>query len=281
MFRFRWVVQLTVLLGCIASLQAVDAEPLRIMPVGDSITQGGGGTPTTVGYRYDLYQTMTDAGADVDYVGSGDKLFNNNTPSAAEYPNYFTSFDRDHEGHWGWTAATVNNNFAGYLNGLGPNVPDVVLIHLGTNDLRQTQHSLSQRITNAINGIDGIIDKTRAANSDARFYIATIDDAFSHNFVGQYNSALSVYAQGKTTTQSAVGIVDLVGNGYNISTMTYDGTHMNRAGEQFTAEQFYNALVADAVVVAPEPGTMMMALSTTMTLATVRRLLTVPPRCTG
>src|SRR4051794_32872398 len=45
------------------------ARPLRIMPLGDSITWGGG-APGHDSYRTDLYNRLATAGLDVDFVGS-------------------------------------------------------------------------------------------------------------------------------------------------------------------------------------------------------------------
>ena len=93
-------------------------EEIRIMPLGDSITAG---TPGTVGYREKLYQDLINSGFKVDFVGS---------QSAGE------GFDADHEGY-GWKTAEFFNSWlngpAGYL--LNANPPDVILYHIGTNNL--------------------------------------------------------------------------------------------------------------------------------------------------
>jgi lysophospholipase L1-like esterase len=94
------------------------------MPLGDSITYGSSSTGT-VGYRRPLYQSLTGAGYSVDFVGSQ----TDGTPE---------DFDRNHEGHRGWRADQIRDNITGWLNSTPA---DVVLLHIGTNDISQYQGS--------------------------------------------------------------------------------------------------------------------------------------------
>jgi lysophospholipase L1-like esterase len=91
---------------------------LRVMPLGDSITYGVGSTDGA-GYRARLERRLTAAGLRVDFVGSRD----------AGPPD----MDGDNEGHSGWTisrtARRVDRWLAAYR-------PDIVLLHIGTNDVR-------------------------------------------------------------------------------------------------------------------------------------------------
>lgn len=96
----------------------------RIMPLGDSITDGAvtSGSPLVadrVGYRKPLKEALTAAGYVTDFVGtqiSGSALLT----------------DPEHEGHGGITAGQVNTSLGAWLNSA---TPDVVLLHIGTNDL--------------------------------------------------------------------------------------------------------------------------------------------------
>jgi len=92
----------------------------RIMPLGDSITRGGGQTQGQyVGYRGGL-QAHLQAGAKgfrYNFVGS---------MSDAGAP------DRNHEGHGGWTIDSLAAHVDGWLTDFRP---DIVLLHAGTNDL--------------------------------------------------------------------------------------------------------------------------------------------------
>ncbi len=101
-------------------------SPARIMPLGDSITQGVqvDNTPDSllVGYRQPLYLSLTQNNRHkVDFVGSLQ-----NGCSATPY------FDCAHEGHPGFLSGQIAQNVYSWLQ-LNP--ADIVLLHIGTNDL--------------------------------------------------------------------------------------------------------------------------------------------------
>src|SRR6185295_9508673 len=74
----------------LATSSFAQTPPVRIMPLGDSITDGTAyGTAGVGGYRGPLYTLLTNAGFNVDYIGT---LTNN----GASIP------DHNHEGHSGW-----------------------------------------------------------------------------------------------------------------------------------------------------------------------------------
>ncbi|WP_405578675.1 SGNH/GDSL hydrolase family protein [Streptomyces sp. NBC_01190] len=90
---------------------------VRVMPLGDSITWGEG-SPTASGYRRPLWDLV--AGQSryaVRFVGS---LSNGDLPQPAN------------EGHRGWRIGDVSAKVDGWL---AVSRPDVVLLHLGINDL--------------------------------------------------------------------------------------------------------------------------------------------------
>jgi len=97
------------------------APPVKIMPLGDSITVGSGSINID-GYRKSLYENLTDDGYNVDFVGS-----QTNGVLA----------DTDHEGHGGWRddqiATNIYNN--GGSNWISTYTPDIILLHIGTNGL--------------------------------------------------------------------------------------------------------------------------------------------------
>lgn len=122
------------------------ASPARIMPLGDSITYGEPpDDPILVtGYRKPLYQTLFNSGYSFDFVGSlqhGDSA----------------SFDIDHEGHGGWGAKADR----GYGGGIAPTVQqfltdhpaDVVLLHIGTNDISDGTQNVND-IAEILDNID-------------------------------------------------------------------------------------------------------------------------------
>ncbi|MEW2575288.1 SGNH/GDSL hydrolase family protein [Streptomyces syringium] len=93
-------------------------RPVRILPMGDSITEGWG-TATWVGYRDDLFKQLHRLGHDIDFVGSRKDLVQ---PDG----------DPDHFGTSGIRIEAIN---AVVAQQLPPTKPDWVLLHIGTNNM--------------------------------------------------------------------------------------------------------------------------------------------------
>src|SRR5690242_18073375 len=77
---------------------------VRVMPLGDSITDG---LTVPGGYRIGLWQRFTNDRYRVDFVGSL-----SNGPG--------TLGDHDHEGHSGWRIDQIDANIAGWLSRYSP-----------------------------------------------------------------------------------------------------------------------------------------------------------------
>ena len=125
-----------------------------IMPLGDSITNGNGSgadpdtTAYYVSYRKALWDKLLAAGYDIDFVGSlnsGSAIFGALEPA-------------DHDGHPGWTADEIVNGRLGSGEGkldewLLAEEPDIVLLHIGTNDV-----SAGNQDWNEVEAILDVID---------------------------------------------------------------------------------------------------------------------------
>lgn len=111
---------------------------LKIMPLGDSITRGVTGS-STGGYRATLYNSLNAAGYNFDFVGSLQDG---------------TVTDRDHEGHSGYETQQIRDNVIQWLNA---NPADIVLLHIGTNDVEFKTTTPSQ-IADYVNEILDNID---------------------------------------------------------------------------------------------------------------------------
>ncbi|NNF08320.1 MAG: T9SS type A sorting domain-containing protein [Candidatus Eisenbacteria bacterium] len=212
----------------------------RIMPLGDSITQGG---QTYASYRYELWFMLEQAGYVVDFVGQQNQLNGNSTPDAAAYPNYFTTFDRDHEGYWGWRTdeiLTIIDTAA------AQGLPDIVLIHLGTNDIGQLG---ATGVTNADANLRTIIDRVRLVNANAVFLLAQVipigmGTTYFNNAdqVDSLNAVVDSVAAAMTTGPSPVVVVDQ-NAGFDVNTMMQgDGLHPNFLGEAQMASVWLSEL---------------------------------------
>lgn len=119
--------------------------PVRIMPLGDSITLGNasGAEPDDeahwVSYRRDLWLGLVTGGYDVDFAGGQSGGYHFTPP-----------FDSDHEGHSGWSDSRIRDHVIGFLT---ENRPDVVLLHIGTNALSRDPEQVEE-ILNQIDAVD-------------------------------------------------------------------------------------------------------------------------------
>jgi lysophospholipase L1-like esterase len=141
----------------------VDAV-IRIMPLGDSITQGassGVADPDAmVSYRKALWDLLDYNGYEVDFVGS------ENEGSAV----FGDSDLADHEGHGGWTADQIRDNIYMWLDSYTNTFPvDIILIHIGTNDL-----SGSQNPADVVIEVSQILDEIDQYESDRNYNITVI-----------------------------------------------------------------------------------------------------------
>jgi lysophospholipase L1-like esterase len=119
------------------------AVALVVLPLGDSITEG---VPTVDGYRAPLAALLAAAGVDVRYVGSL------RTPAGA---------------HEGWSGFTTAELIPKARAALDRDRPDVVLLHIGTNDLGLGV-SVEQAAANVHALLRLIDERSRAADPDAR-----------------------------------------------------------------------------------------------------------------
>ena len=121
----RWVTAVQQQMG------APTDQPLRIMPLGDSITDDY--------TRYDTWEKLVEAGYTVDFVGTQTSVPGSregNTPDVNGLP-----FDQDHEGHAAWAALDMlaghnRHPEEGSIETWVEQVDaDIVLLHIGTNDI--------------------------------------------------------------------------------------------------------------------------------------------------
>ncbi|BAZ23816.1 G-D-S-L family lipolytic protein [Kalymmatonema gypsitolerans NIES-4073] len=205
-------------------LIAQNSYPTRIMPLGDSITQGEGNQNS---YRRLLWFYLRNAGYNVDFVGSLQLNCQGRTPLA--------DFDLDHEGHCGWRADQILDRIDEWASNTQP---DVALIHLGTNDLGQEQSAES-----TIEDIRGIIQKLRNYNPYVKILLAQIIGCGYRERIEQFNALIPNLASQTYTSQSPVIVVDQY-NGFDATwgVDTFDGCHPNDTGEWKVASRWFDAL---------------------------------------
>jgi lysophospholipase L1-like esterase len=125
------------------------AAPLRLLPLGDSITQGGGKHDHEYSYRWPLFQMLVDEGIEVEFIGSMNRGLNE---KPTVWPSTYKDrpFSNIHEGHYGWKTGKILTEIPGWMpQWQAP--PDIALIHLGTND--QKSDNFQRDIIDAHEGI--------------------------------------------------------------------------------------------------------------------------------
>ena len=201
---------------------------LCILPLGDSITQSD---DSHVSYRYWLWNDLTEAGYEFDFVVSMNEHYNG-TPN---YPD--PSFDRDHEGHWGWRADEINAQMPSSLSGY---TPDVVLMHLGTNDAFQ-----SNPTEETVGELAQLIEVLRSDNERVVILLAKLIPAGSQqSAIDDLNGRFDALASDLSTTTSPVVVVDQA-SGFDVNSDTFDSVHPNESGEQKMASKWFDALEAN------------------------------------
>ena len=202
------------------------ADPVSIMPMGDSIT----GSPGC--WRGNLWQLLVDAGRDVDFVGSQDQGC---SP---------TGSDPDNEGHGGYqvTSSVANGDIRRWLE---QNTPEVLLLHFGTNDVWSNIPPAQ-----ILDAYTSVVTDLRSLNPDATILIAQIiplepDESFNCPDCGQravdLNAQIPGWAAGLSTARSPIVVVDQW-TGFDPATDTGDGVHPNDTGNVKIAANWFATL---------------------------------------
>ncbi|MFE6526168.1 GDSL-type esterase/lipase family protein [Streptomyces sp. NPDC057794] len=217
------------------------AEPVRVMPLGDSIT----GSPGC--WRAVLWNRLVSSGrTGIDFVGTL-------PPQACGQAH-----DGDNEGHGGElaTQAADRNLLPGRLAATDP---DIVVMHYGTNDV--WSGIAPDRILAAYTKLVG---QMRASNPDMRILVAQLipmnpgSCAACAQRVVDLNARIPAWARATGTDRSPVTVVDQW-TGFSTAGDTYDGVHPNASGDAKIAARWFPALAAALDAGVPQdpgdPGT--------------------------
>lgn len=216
-----------------------NTQPIKILPLGDSIT---GASKYKTSYRYPLWQQLIDAGYNIEFIGSQLKEGNH---GRVWKPYKNIPFPESNESHSGWRADQILNGLNQQVQGLKTWIhsytPDIALIHLGTNDMYQSQTPESTR-----DEIEQIIKILRAKNPQVKVLVAQIIPLPmpKNQNVPRLNQLLAQLAQTLNQPQSPVMSVDMY-TGYSLNTdMQKDRIHPNANGEVKMAQRWFTALMS-------------------------------------
>lgn len=200
------------------------------MPLGDSITQGDCNHDS---YRRALWHALTNAGDNFTFVGTWETNFGNCLPPDPDFVTW-------NQGQWGVPASSVVGGAQGYE---AQDKADIVIMHLGTNDLANSQDAIT--LQNTIANLGKIIDNLRAANPQVIVLMAQIipcTDLARNMGITELNAMIPGLVAQKTMQQSPVLLVDM-NTGYDAAANNQiDGLHPNPVGEYLIAQRWFTAL---------------------------------------
>ncbi|MFC1677389.1 GDSL-type esterase/lipase family protein [Planctomycetota bacterium] len=199
---------------------AAEAE-IKIMPLGDSITEGVIGSSDDTGYRRSLYLSLTAAGCNVNFVGG----------LTAGIP---VDFDRDHEGHSGWRADQIRDNV---YNWLSINPADIVMLHIGTNDITGGNEDVAE-VNDILNEIDRYSQDITVILA-ARIILR--NDTKNPETIA-FNDAVEAMAAERIIMGDDIIIVDME-NALTYPDDLADTLHPNNSGYNKMANVWYDALI--------------------------------------
>ncbi|HEX7900002.1 MAG TPA: GDSL-type esterase/lipase family protein [Planctomycetota bacterium] len=209
---------------------------VRLLCLGDSITQGRKGVPGYPefrSFRYPLWKMCVDLGANVEFVGNLRGGFDGDP----DWPDYRgRAFPRAHEGHWGWPTHNLRKNLAEWTQGLQW---DIVLVNLGTNDPNYKLHPDDSKKELGL-----ILDFLRARNPRVTLLVGLPCPPWKP--FPRLRSNLAALVREKTSPDSRVELVDhftgWISDPKAPGTHTVDWIHPTEAGDLRLAEGWFAAL---------------------------------------
>lgn len=220
-------------LGIRQTNQSHAATTIKVMPLGDSITQVGG---TAMGFKGYLLDKLVAAGYTIDYVGS------QRASGPAELKDW------DHEGHSGWQNSNFQPVVQGYVSTYTPNV---IIFHVGTNDIWS---NIDPNL--AITRMRDVLSKIYAGKPDTHVIVAKIirmnigKDAEWQSYNNQIPGVVNDFkAQGRKITMADLS------NTLSTSDLQSDGIHVTTAGHMKMADAFFPVVksVLDGTTTTPTP----------------------------
>lgn len=194
--------------------------PIKVMPLGDSITRGSG-TQDSTGYRLPLYINLRGTGYNVDFVGA------EKDGGGALLP-----FDIDHNGYSGRTADWIASQVGAFLDAAPASV---ILLHIGTNDLMDGQ--APGQVLAEVEEILENIDQWEEDNRKVTVLLAQIINApGSLAAISTFNELLRTMAQSRISKGDSLLLIDMekeAGLDFSVDSLDFvDEVHPSYEGYQ-------------------------------------------------
>lgn len=216
-------------------MNTTQARQIRIVCIGDSITQGGIADREEYSYRYPLYYLLRDEGYPVDFIGSQQRGLQQD----ATWPDRDgVPFDQDHEGVYGIRTRGALNRLPAAIE-KWPAPPDIALIHLGTNDQNDEDTE-----TAIVKPLTEIIALVRETNPQVVIFVAHIH--FNSEMHQRIRMQVQALMEQLDSPQSPVTAIrsweDFNADPNHPQTDTFDWAHPNPAGQLKYAQKWFAAM---------------------------------------
>jgi lysophospholipase L1-like esterase len=217
-------------------------EQLRILVVGDSVTQGSAGDWT---WRYRLWRHLQATSAvPVDLVGPRDDLFDARVGAPGNYDYVDPAFDTQHAARWGTNLAVADIPLQKLVETYRP---DVVIALLGINDL-----ALGASAEQVGQGLENLVLEAHAGDPAVDVVLAEIVQTWVPG-AAAVNDHLH-QAAAEIDDPSARVLVAETADGFGRRHDTYDGTHPSARGEVVIASAVADGLARLGIgLPAPRP----------------------------
>lgn len=210
----------------------------KVMPLGDSITDGCCGGGLHGSYRTELFHLALSGNKALTFVGSGqggpDKVDN-------------VTFPKKHEGHPGWVIADgggrdgLQDMIVGWLN---TSSPDIVTLMIGTNDT-----DIQLDLVNAPMRLGKLLDTIIQTKPNTLIVLAQIVPSKKDPLnarVKTYNDAMPALVKSRADAGKHVILVDLnsafTKNANYKTDYFYDDLHPNDTGHAVMAKVWFDAI---------------------------------------
>ena len=199
-----------------------NGDPCRILPFGDSITDGFN---IAGGYRMKLFSLANGDDHDITFVGA-----EQNGPTEVDG----VPFPRNHEGHSGWK---INQLLDLIPDPAFDVTPHIVLLMIGTNDVNQ-----SDNLSQAPMRLGNLVDQIVMTAPDALVVVAKITplNGAGNTRVMTYNDAIPAVVMQRADAGKHVIMVDQFTD-FPMNELA-DGIHPNQAGYDRMAQVWYAAI---------------------------------------
>jgi lysophospholipase L1-like esterase len=207
--------------------------PCKIMPFGDSITQGYN---VNGGYRAPLFHLALAANRDITFVGSANDY---SVPTVDG-----KAFPKDHEGHGGFTIEG-NNGIAKFVATSVPSYkPNIITLMIGTNDINGNNN-----LADAPNRLGKLLDSIFMRDANILVVLAQIVPTRTdgtNNAVKTYNAAMPNLVSTRVAQGQHIVLVDMYGaftkDANYKQSLFADNLHPNQAGYDAMADVWFAAI---------------------------------------